>query len=164
MPSTRLHQRLHRPFQWMLAVLLLAGSTVAIAEVTVEGAWSRATPPGHPTGAAYFQITNHSTRGDQLIGVTTDRAPRVELHQTIEEGGNARMVHTPQVRLPAGETLSFEPGGRHVMLMGLTEALAEGEVYEITLQLEQAGDLTFQVEVRAATAMGGSHNHGGMGH
>ena len=148
------------------AVLLIGGIGIASAEVIIDNAWSRATPPGHPAGGAYFEITNNGERGNQLIGVTTDPAPRVELHQTIEDQGNARMVHTPVVRIPAGETISFEPGGRHVMLMGLTEALVEGEIYQITLELERGDPIQIDVEVRSPTYIGesGHESHKGNSH
>ena len=145
----------------LITLILLAGMATAVsAEVRVEGAWSRATAPGLGTGGAYFHLINTGERGDRLIGVRSDRAPRVELHRTIEEGGNARMVHTPTVRVPANGELVIEPGGRHVMLMGLERALTEGETYEIILELERAGDLPITVEVRSPTAMGADH----MGH
>jgi hypothetical protein len=142
----------------LLTLILLAGMTTAAgAEIRIEGAWSRATAPGLGTGGAYFHLINTGERGDRLVGVRSDRAPRVELHQTIEDGGNARMVHTPTVRVPANGELVFEPGGRHVMLMGLERALTEGETYEIILKLERAGDLPMTVEVRSPTAMGADH-------
>ena len=144
--------------------LLIASIGVASAEIRIHDAWSRATPPGHPTGAVYFELVNDSRRGDALVGVRTKRAPRAELHRTIEEGGNSRMVHTARVRIPAEGHLTFEPGGRHVMLMGLDEALAEGESYEIILELEDGGDLPVTVEVLAPTAMGADPSHGAMHH
>jgi len=139
--------------RYALAGLLMIIMSAAQAEVSVLEAWSRATPPGHPAGGAYFRLVNDSDRGDRVVGVRTDRAPRVELHRTIEEGGNARMVHTPEIPVAANSELIFEPGGRHVMLMGLTEALTEGETYEIVLELERAGEIPVTVEVRAPTAM-----------
>lgn len=145
--------------RWAAAAILSFAMTAASAEISVHDAWSRATPPGHPTGAVYFKLVNDGDRGDQIIGVRSDRAPRVELHQTIEEGGNARMIHTPEVRVPANSEVIFEPGGRHVMFMGLQQSLVEGETYDIVLELERAGDITVPVVVRAATARGDDHGH-----
>ena len=138
----------------LLALLMVTGMATANAEITVEGVWSRATAPGLDRGAVYFELENTGRRGDQLIGVSTPRAPRAELHQTIEEGGNSRMVHTPEVRVPAEGEVVFEPGGRHVMLMGLTESLREGETFELTLELEHNGPVTLTVDVLPPTAMG----------
>lgn len=147
---------MHRLF---FALILMAAAGLAQAELHFENVWSRATAPGLQTGAVYFTLRNDAAEGDRMVGVETDRAPRVELHRTIEEGGNSRMVHTPEVRVPANGTVLFEPGGRHVMLMGLSEALAEGEVFTITLLFERAGPITVEVDVRSPTTMGDGHSH-----
>lgn len=133
-----------RAMAFITSVLLASGVAAASAEIEIHDAWSRATPPGHPTGAVYFELVNNSRLGDTLIGVTISRAPRSELHQTIEEGGNSRMVHTPRVDIPAESEVIFEPGGRHVML----------------LDLEDGGEVPVEVDVLAPTAMGsGGHDH-----
>jgi len=143
-----------------VGVMLAGGIASASAQIEVREAWSRATPPGHPTGAVYFELVNDARRGNALVGVSTDRAPRSELHQTLEDGGNSRMVHTPRVRIPAEGRVTFEPGGRHVMLMGLDTALAEGESYSIRLELEEGDAIPVEVDVLAPTAMGsGGHHH-----
>ena len=126
----------------------------ASAEIVVEDAWARATPPGFGKGAVYLELANDGRRSTTLVSVDTDRVPRAELHQTIEEGGNSRMVHTPEVIVPAGEGVSFEPGGRHVMLMGVEESLEEGEKFTITLNTEDNGAIPVQVRVLSPTAMG----------
>ena len=144
----------HRPVAALLATLMIAAMGTAHAEIVINGVWSRATAPGLDRGAVYFELENTSRRGEQLIGVSTPRAPRAELHQTIEEGGNSRMVHTPEVRVPAEGEVIFEPGGRHVMLMGLSDSLQEGETFELTLELERNGPVTLTVDVLAPTALG----------
>ena len=144
-----------RRFPWLITALLgaaLAGA--AQAELAVDNAWARATPPGFAKGAVYLDIRNDGRRSDTLVGVHTDRAGRAELHRTIEEGGNSRMVHTPRVRVPADSSVTFEPGGRHVMMMGIDEALTEGERFTVELEAETAGTLRVDVEVLAPTAMG----------
>ena len=150
-----------RPIAFITSALLASGIATASAEIAIHDAWSRATPPGHPTGAVYFELVNDSRLGDTLVGVSTSRAPRSELHQTIEEGGNSRMVHTPRVDIPAESEVVFEPGGRHVMLLDVEDALIEGESFQIHLQLEDGGEIPVEVDVLAPTAMGsdGHHHH-----
>lgn len=144
----------------LVASVLILSASLAKADLHFADVWSRATAPGLQTGAVYFVLRNDHAEGDRIVGVETDRSARVELHQTIEEGGNSRMVHTPEVRVPANGEVIFEPGGRHVMLMGLNEALVEGEVFTITLLFERAGPITLEVDVRAPTTMGHDHDHG----
>ena len=139
----------------IVAGLMFAGlAGAAQAEVVIEDAWARATPPGFDKGAVYFELSNDNPRGDALVGVSTDRAPRAEMHRTLEEGGNSRMVHTPRVKIPAEAEVIFEPGGRHVMLMGIEEALTEDERFMVRLETEDGGELPIEVQVLAPTAMG----------
>lgn len=140
-----------------LPVLLLClAATAAAAEpgLRVTGAWARATPPTIENGAAYLVIHNPGPRDDVLVGARTARAARAELHHSRHGGGQARMAHTPRVRIPAEGRVAFEPGGRHVMLVGLGTALTAGERFALTLVFERAGELRVEVPVQPATAMG----------
>ncbi len=141
------------------AMSVLVSTQAGAQTLRIENVWARATAPGLPTGAVYFDIINPSNRGDHLVGVRTERAPRAELHQTIESGGNSRMQHTPRVRIPANDRVHFAPAGRHVMLMGLTQALTEGEQFSLTLVFEDAGPRPISVPVLPPTAMSADHSH-----
>ncbi len=114
-------------------------------------------------GAGYMAISNDGDHDDRLIAVRAD-FPRVMIHNTEEDDGIARMVHIDAVDLPAGETVMLEPGGMHVMFMGLNgDPFEVGEEIPATLIFEKAGalDIVFKVEKRLAT--GQEENHSGHG-
>jgi hypothetical protein len=71
------------------------------------------------------------------------------------------MVQIPNVEIPAHGKVSFQPGGNHVMLFGLTQPLKAGEEFPLTLEFEKAGKVEVQVQVESAEAQGMGH---GMGH
>ncbi len=129
-------------------------------EMHVHDAWSRGTPPGAP-GAAYFVIGNHTKTADRLLRVSSPIAKRVEMHTTVMEGGMAGMRALQAVDVAADGHVKFEPGGRHVMLMGLDHPLKAGETFPLTLSFEKAGDVTVSVTVRAldAGAPASHHDH-----
>lgn len=54
------------------------------------------------------------------------------------------------VEIPAGETLVLEPGSFHIMLIGLTESLMEGDAFVATLHFEKAGAVEITVPIHAA--------------
>jgi len=54
-----------------------------------------------------------------------------------------------RLEIPAGETVSLEPGGYHIMLLDLASPLEEGSTVELTLTFENAGELVVTAEVRA---------------
>ncbi|QGG95880.1 copper chaperone PCu(A)C [Actinomarinicola tropica] len=122
-------------------------------EVTVEDAWARTSPMMAANGAAYMRIT--SPVDDRLVAasVSPDVAMTTEVHETSmsdDGSGEMMMQEVDGIDLPAGETVALEPGGYHVMLMGLTEPLEVGGEIEITLELESGGTVTVTAEVRDA--------------
>lgn len=67
-----------------------------------------------------------------------------------EMGSMKGMQQVTQIDLPAGETVALEPGGFHVMLIGLAGQLEVGESFDVTLTFENAGERTVTAEVREA--------------
>ncbi|MCP5027239.1 MAG: copper chaperone PCu(A)C [Actinomycetia bacterium] len=63
-------------------------------------------------------------------------------------GGAMTMQEVTSIPVAVGETVSFAPGGLHVMLMGLVDPLEVGDEFDVTLTFENAGDVVVTVEVR----------------
>jgi copper(I)-binding protein len=70
------------------------------------------------------------------------------VHRTEIVDDIARMREVSVLHVAPGETLTFEPGGLHVMLMGLKGPLKEGRVFELELVFEVAGPRKVKVAVR----------------
>jgi copper(I)-binding protein len=103
--------------------------------------------PAGPNAALYFTAANEGGETDVLIGASSDVAGGVEIHETTQaEDGTMRMRPVTGLDLPAGETLTLEPGGLHVMLIDV-EPLEEGEDIAVTLHWESAGDMEVEAEV-----------------
>jgi copper(I)-binding protein len=129
-----------------------------VGAIEVEHPWSRATPPGAKTGAGYFGLTNTSSTPDRLVALSSPVAPRVEVHLMSVEGGIMTMKPVEGgVEIPAGGRVALAPGGYHLMLMGLTRPLVQGEMVPVTLTFEKAGAVTVQLEVDAMGAKAPSH-------
>lgn len=146
------------------AALLAFGFTALAAEpgrtLRVEQAWARATPPGSSVAAAYLVIDNQGSRSDRLLALTSPRADRVEVHATVHEGDVARMRRVDPLHLAARERLTMEPGGMHVMLIGLTAPLSAGERIPLLLRFELAGELRTELRVfDAGTTDAGKGHH-----
>lgn len=63
-------------------------------------------------------------------------------------GGMMTMQEVDEIPVPAGETVTLEPGGYHIMLMDLVEPLETGDTFEVTLTFSYGGDVVVEVEVR----------------
>lgn len=51
------------------------------------------------------------------------------------------------IAIPAGETHELARGGDHVMFMGLTRAVKDGDTVMLTLTFEHAGEVTVDIPV-----------------
>jgi hypothetical protein len=132
--------------------------------VVIDDPWARATPGRSGNGAAYFKVTNHGKAADRVVAAVSPVARRAELHAHIKEGGVMRMRKVAGVDLAPGASAVFEPGGYHVMLMGLKEPLKQGARFPLTLRFEKAGDIDVTVTVGAIGAMGPHGAHPGGHH
>jgi hypothetical protein len=118
-----------------------------LGQLTVTQAWSRPTPPGATVGAVYFSIENLGSKADLLMAVSSPIAAKVELHESRNVRGVLEMRELTSVPCPAAATVVSEPGGLHVMLIGLTRPLVAGTAFPVSLRFRDAGNLTLQIPV-----------------
>lgn len=129
--------------------------------VLVHDAWTRESPMVDLAGAVFMVIDNTTTQDDALIGASSPAATAVELHQSaMADDGQISMTPVESVPVPAGGTAVLEPGGYHVMLIGLVDPLEVGASIDVTLTFEHASPLTVSALVQpigpmGATSMGG---------
>ncbi len=129
------------------------------AAIVIEAPWSRAMPASSMVGAGYLRLTNTGEHADRLIGAASPIAPRVELHTHIAEGDMMRMVELEAIELPPGETVSLQPGGMHLMFIGLQHSLEADTEFPLTLEFEHAGKMDVVVRVRGLDEPEPQHGH-----
>lgn len=138
-----------------LLLLLALAATPAAAQISVEDAWIRATPPGAKTAAGYMIIRADSA--DRLLSVTSPAAERVETHITVQDGDVMRMREAKGYELPANGTLQLKPGGGHLMFVNIKAPMKEGTSVPATLKFQRAGEIKVEFQVRP---LAGSEHHG----
>lgn len=120
------------------------------APIEIADGYVFAAGPTAQSGAAYMQITNAGASEDRLIGVASDAAAKVGLHEHAHEGGVMKMRAVEGgIALPPRQTVALAKGGLHVMLMGLIKPLAAGDAVTLTLSFAQAGavEVTLPVDL-----------------
>ncbi|HIE82828.1 MAG TPA: copper chaperone PCu(A)C [Dehalococcoidia bacterium] len=133
----------------IMAVSLLTSLGSAQAEdIQIEQSYALTASPVSKSGAIFMHIMNNGLENDLLIAVRTDVAMMPELHTHIMEHGIAKMRQIEGgIVILAGEATILKRGGMHVMLMGLTRSLLQGDVITITLIFAHAGEITIEVPV-----------------
>ena len=110
--------------------------------LAVNDSWTKATD-GPMTGS-FGTLVNSTDADITVTGASSPIAGIVELHETTMVDGEMVMQPKPGgFVIPAGGSLTLEPGGNHVMLMGLTGAIAPGQDVPITLTLSNGDTLTY---------------------
>ena len=143
------HEMSHEP----AAATAPAGPVVAVGDLEITGAFSRATLPNAPVGAGYLTITNKGTSDDRLVSASSPVAGMTQIHQMKLEGDVMKMGELPEgLVIPAGQSVTLAPGGLHIMFMQLTQQLAEGSTVPLTLTFESAGTVEVELMVGAINA------------
>jgi copper(I)-binding protein len=149
-------------------IVLAAASAAAQAHsytlgpIAIGHPYARVTAPGQPTGGAYLRLENRGA-SDRLVSATADVSKGVELHTMRMEGDVMRMRQVDAIDLPANKTVVLQPGGIHIMLVGLKAPLKEGDSFPMTLKFEKAGEVKVDVKVQAV-APGGDKPAAGHQH
>lgn len=151
----RVEGMMTRMISYLAAALVALIAAPAVAgDIEISDAYARVSGAGGAAGAVFMVIDNHGTTDDRLAGVRSDHAARVELHSHDEDAdGVMRMREIAQgIVIPAGGTRTLARGGDHVMLLGLTEPVSDGDVIALTLQFDAAGEVALDVPVDSARA------------
>jgi len=153
----------------LLAVTLMTPLAIAAcsdggaSDITVEEPFARETIGTSTTGAAYLVIRNEGG-ADRLISASTPAAVTTELHTHEKDGEIMRMRKVDEIDVPAHDTVTLEPGGKHIMMFEIMEPLKDGGSFPLTLTFEQAGDISVDVTVVATGGNLGGMDHGTMDH
>jgi len=121
-----------------ITLLLLGSISLAYAQLPIiEDHWLRAAPPNANMMAAYGKVINASDNDRHLVGAYSPAFSMTEIHKTIITDGIARMVHQPELLIKPGDSISFKPGGLHIMLMHPIIKYDLGDLIKINLIYQQ---------------------------
>jgi len=126
----------------------LRSLAAAPAPVLVEEAWVRAPNPAVDVASGYLTIVNSADRPIDLVAVSATGANFVEMHETKSIDGMMTMEKRERLTVPANGTLMLQPGGVHLMLIGLARPFPRA--FELSLRFNDGTMVTTTAEVRNA--------------
>lgn len=130
----------------VLAGLVSAAPAFA-GDVSVSNGWFRAMPANLPAGG-YFTLHNGGPKAVSLTGASSPACGMLMLHKSTVASGMSSMSDVESIPVPAGATLSFAPGGYHLMCM--SPALKIGARTPVTLQLSGGKTISTTFTVKNA--------------
>lgn len=142
--------------------LFFASTAIGATAIKVENVRAKSSFPMAQTGAVYFTLRNPTETSRTLTGISVDEAVAADaqLHTTELKNEMMRMREvTEGLTIPAESAKSLKPGGYHVMLLGLTRALTDGESFPLTLHFDNKESVTVTVSVMSMDTDDKPHQH-----
>lgn len=141
----------------LLVIILIFSTTAAITSAQEEDCnyvglldgWAGASVAGMPNGAVFGYLINLSAEADTLLSATSDVAEFVEVHESsVGDDDVMRMQPLADGLMIAPHNYTqLQPGGYHIMLINLQQALEDGSTFDITLVFESAGEVVVTIPV-----------------
>lgn len=117
------------------------------AEVLVNNAQIRLLPPGVPNTSVYFDIENTGDEDVIIVGGSTAVADSVEIHRHIMTEDSMRMERQAELKIKPHSTVTFAPGGLHLMVFSLSKPLVEGQNVSLSLTTQSGQSILFDAKV-----------------
>jgi copper(I)-binding protein len=128
---------------------VLMAKSYFFGKLEISNIWARATPGRAATAAVYItRIHNSGEDTDSLISITSNFANKISIHKTIVDSGIAKMRQVKALEIFAGSSVSFKPGGLHIMMVGIQKSLREGDKFQLNLEFKKAGRIEVVVNVK----------------
>lgn len=149
------------------ALAAVAGAAAAAVALSASAApprleaaqpWSRPAAAG-TTGVGFMTLINRGRSAEVLTAVETPAARKVEIHRSSMKGDMASMQRQEGVSIPAGGAVRFEPGGLHLMLIGLTRPLKTGDKAPAVLVFASGARIKADFAVGTTPPKAAEHGH-----
>jgi periplasmic copper chaperone A len=133
----------------MVVLLLGVTAEAATTGVTVEKPWMRFIIKSRPA-AGYFTLKNDTGSAIDLVGAASSACGMMMLHQSEEVNGVEKMLTVERISVPAHGSVSFAPGGYHLMCMSPGDAVTVGADVPVTLKFADGSTITAEFPVKGA--------------
>lgn len=129
-------------------------------EVIIHDPWVKAVDSGMT--AAFGVVENPSDQPLHVVAASSSIAKEVQLHET-KPGADGTMKMSEVdggFTIPAKGKLTLEPGGNHLMFMGVNTAVKPGEDVTVTLTFADESTFEFTAPVKEFTGANENYSHG----
>jgi periplasmic copper chaperone A len=124
-----------------------AGERVAAGDLHVSHAWTYEVAAMAHAVDVYLTIDNEGEVPDRLIAAAVDFADKVEIQAPVVEDGVLKTATVQAVEIAPGQTLTFQPGGIHLVLQSVQRTFEHGQHFDLALTFEKAGTVEVEVEI-----------------
>jgi len=143
----------------ILLFLTCQSAAMADSAIAVESPWIREAPPTSTVLAAYMVLINGDDTPRTITRIDSPDFSNSQIHRTVVEDGIAKMVPVEQLPLPAGGSVTLEPGGLHLMLIDPLRPLQDGDSVVLVVHDDTGESVTVSAAVVRKTGEAGHAHH-----
>lgn len=132
----------------VIILILLSAPSFSAGKLSLKDAWVREAPPMAKNLAGYANIRNVGSGSLTIKSISSPMFEKVEMHVTTFNEGMMRMEEVTTLKLFSGETVYFEPGGKHFMLIKPKQRIVAGLKVPLKFELASGDTVSFELEVR----------------
>ncbi len=150
--------------RYLIALFLVIFTLPLKADIMIKDAIAVTSTPKSKSGAIFMIIHNNSQNIDRLLSAQTGVSKMAQMHSSEMDGDVMKMVHVKEgFEVPSHGRLILEPGGKHIMLMGLSGILEKDSYFNLILEFENTGQIEVEVKyegsVKDLKKMDHYHDH-----
>jgi periplasmic copper chaperone A len=124
-----------------------AGEIVAAGDLRISHAWTYEVAKMAHAVDVYLTIDNKGGSADRLIAASVDFSDEVQIQAPVLENGVLKTTTVQAVEIAPGQTLTFQPGGVHLVLQSVQRTFEHGQHFDLALTFEKAGSVQVEVEI-----------------
>ena len=150
--------------RYLIPLFLVIFTLPLKADIMIKDAIAVTSTPKSKSGAIFMIIHNNSQNIDRLLSAQTGVSKMAQMHSSEMDGDVMKMVHVEEgFEVPSHGRLTLEPGGKHIMLMGLSGTLEKDSYFNLILEFENTGQIEVEVKyegsIKDMKKMDHSHDH-----
>lgn len=141
-------------------LLILSGGALALAslsgcqkaanvlnppELYVDRAYVALSANLDAPSALYFTV-HGGAKDTKLLNVLIDSALRYEMHESVKTGDMTEMKPLEYAVIPAGKDVAFKPGGKHVMVWGISKRVIEANKMPVIFVFQNGDRIEFDAQ------------------
>ena len=134
------------------SALVLLATPAAAADITFNGItitcpWAEATRTGVTIAPVYMGISTSAAVGDRLSEALSDLSERVEIYTYTRIAGVLQRQPLPNIAIEPGQLVELQPGGLHLLLAGLKQAIVPNIPFKVWIKFDNAGGFEVELDV-----------------
>lgn len=132
-------------------------ATTAASQVAATDTWVKAAKKSEMS-AGFGTFKNNGTTPVNIVSATSKVSNMMQLHETVADASGTMTMRQKDggFEIAAGSELKLEPGGDHIMFMGLNTDVMAGDDVSLTLTFSDGSTLDL---VLAAKDYTGANEH-----